>query len=461
MDPLTARVVGGFVVVAVFAAILAIAGARRDDPWADEWDPAVAPLVTYVEGARGHAFRHPVHVDLLDEVAFRAYTDDGTGADRVPGEDASTPLLRAFGLVGGAIDVRETGAELSGDAALAFYDWRTKRITVRGTTLDAATRVTLVHELVHALQDQRFDLGRRESMLRADQYDSFLSVVEGDAERIAQKYYLDELDEDEQRAVDDTSSPERADAVYGSYPEAMVALFGAPYSLGTMSTELLARLGGVDEVDRAIDDPPHGAGFLLGPFARLRGDEPPAILAPETRDDEVWRDEGSLGALFWYLALEARLGPVDALAAADLVETDAYVAVDRDGRTCVRDAVRAVDDRTSELGATLTRWRDTMPAGVVDVQLTGGRIEVTACDPGAQGAAPARVDAGHDALTLPHARLSIALAIGGDGASVAFVECASRVLAAHTPIDILVSEDPDARPPDAALAAVRTTCPAR
>lgn len=460
LDPLTARLIGAVVIIAVFGAILAFAGRRDDDPWAEDWDPAVAPLVTFVEGARGHRFLHPVHVDLLDEEAFRAYADDGDDAGYDPADDAATPLLRAFGLVGGALDVRETGADLETDAALAFYDWNTKRITVRGTTLDASTRVTLVHELVHALQDQHFDLGRRQSSLDPDQYDSFLAVVEGDAERIAQHFYLDELDEVERREVDAASSAEHADAVYGSYPDALVSLYGAPYSLGTLSTELLARLGGIDEVDRAIEDPPHGAGYLLGPFARLRGDDAGSIQAPAPEGSELWRDEGSLGALFWYLVLEARLGPVEALDAVDRIEADAYVTVDRDGTTCVRDDLTATDDASRDsLGASLVRWAASMPTGEVDVRVDGGRIHVTACDPGATGTAPVRVDATHDALALPYARLSLALLIAGDGASLALVECASGVLAERTPIDTLLSEDPDAAPPDHALAAVRAECP--
>ena len=111
--------------------------------------------------------------------------------------------------------------------------------------------------------------------------------------------------------------------------------------LGTLSTEILARLGGVGEVDRAIEEPPRGAGFLLSPFARLQDEEPPSLQAPAPVGAESWRDDGSLGALFWYLALEARLGPVAALSAADLISADAYVMVDRAGATCVRDDVIA------------------------------------------------------------------------------------------------------------------------
>ena len=46
-----------------------------------------------------------------------------------------------------------------GSDTLAFYDPRTQDVYVRGTDTTApATRVTLAHELTHALQDQHFDL---------------------------------------------------------------------------------------------------------------------------------------------------------------------------------------------------------------------------------------------------------------------------------------------------------------
>ena len=54
-------------------------------------------------------------------------------------------------------------SSLQTSGVLAYYSPKTKKITVKGTsTDDISTRVTVAHELTHALQDQHFDLRKLE-----------------------------------------------------------------------------------------------------------------------------------------------------------------------------------------------------------------------------------------------------------------------------------------------------------
>ena len=76
----------------------------------------------------------------------------------------SEAQLRAVGLVAGGVDLLDSVSDLQQSGVLAYYDPKRERITVRGKELDVARRVTLAHELTHALQDQHFDL---ESLQRA------------------------------------------------------------------------------------------------------------------------------------------------------------------------------------------------------------------------------------------------------------------------------------------------------
>ena len=67
--------------------------------------------------------------------------------------------MRAFGLIGPDVNVRAQAESLDASGASAYYDPKTKQITVRGTNVDdPATRGTVAHELTHALQDQHYDL---------------------------------------------------------------------------------------------------------------------------------------------------------------------------------------------------------------------------------------------------------------------------------------------------------------
>jgi len=74
-------------------------------------------------------------------------------------------------------DLRGNGGS-SSDFYIAYYSIDTKAVTVVGDP----DHSTLVHELVHALQDQRFDLSRvRPSRLSSDESLARSALVEGDA----------------------------------------------------------------------------------------------------------------------------------------------------------------------------------------------------------------------------------------------------------------------------------------
>jgi hypothetical protein len=65
---------------------------------------------------------------------------------------------------------------------LAFYNQKTKEISVRGTKLDVSHDVTIVHELTHALQDQHFDLRAFEEVdPMSDESVARSALAEGDA----------------------------------------------------------------------------------------------------------------------------------------------------------------------------------------------------------------------------------------------------------------------------------------
>jgi hypothetical protein len=68
-------------------------------------------------------------------------------------------VLRAVGLLGGSTDLGSAVTKAQRSGTLALYSFDRKEVLVRGTTLDTARRVTIAHELTHALQDQHFDLG--------------------------------------------------------------------------------------------------------------------------------------------------------------------------------------------------------------------------------------------------------------------------------------------------------------
>ena len=147
----------------------------------------------FVQKARKLEFTHPIPVEFLSDAAFkkRVRHDDAkvTASDR---RDAKRYVaeLRALGLLQGNVDLIGAEKNLSGVDTLGYYDQDAKKMVIRGKNLaDVATRVTVVHELTHALQDQHFDLNKLTDATKTSGADTALTaLIEGDAVRVENKY---------------------------------------------------------------------------------------------------------------------------------------------------------------------------------------------------------------------------------------------------------------------------------
>src|SRR5690349_5996691 len=195
--------------VPVIALVVLVAGAGvgafllfRDDDntsYPKAWDARIKPYVDIVEEQRGLTFKHPVSVRFLDAKAFeKTVRTDEKELDKDDRREIkeTTSLFRAFGLISGDVDLFKAFNDASGTGTLAYFSFDDKSITVRGRTLALASHATLVHELTHALQDQRFDISSRSEKLSkkasdgepSTEGDAFKAIVEGDAERVADLY---------------------------------------------------------------------------------------------------------------------------------------------------------------------------------------------------------------------------------------------------------------------------------
>jgi hypothetical protein len=99
----------------------------------------------------------------------------------------------ALGLLNAEDDLRSMFVGVLGEQVIGYYDPETGRLVIRedvmaglagafGPDQTQEARLVLVHELVHALQDQRLGLGESyEKERTADGDNAFRAVVEGDA----------------------------------------------------------------------------------------------------------------------------------------------------------------------------------------------------------------------------------------------------------------------------------------
>jgi hypothetical protein len=425
----------------------------------DDWDRRLVDLVAFVEDERGLSFDHPVAVDFLtaEQYSERTRVDEAeiTREDRRLIEEGTAPL-RALGLLPADFDALESENDLSDTATLAYYDPITERIAVRGTDMTVDLRVTLAHELVHALQDQHFDL---QEMLddgdpKGDQLAAYLALIEGDATRVQQAYIRSLPSEDRDTYLEATGQAfGEAQELLDAIPGVLVAMEGAPYALGPSLVELIAAEGGNDAVDEAFDDPPATTEQMVDPRAYFAGDPARDVTAPAVPvGGEQIGEHGSLGALSLFLVLSERVDPLVALTAADGWGGDAYVVYDQGGTTCMDLVVEGDSARDGEeLLRAFEAWGTAGPPGTARVRSDGEGARVSICDPQG-GAEPTRMAL--EALTLPAARAQVMLAAGGAASdpdeAFGVADCFVRAV----PLDQLIEANESLEPPAEVMTAI-------
>jgi hypothetical protein len=353
----------------------------------DEWDPRVADLAAYVERERELEFDHPVYVDFLSPAEYTEATLAGGPAE----EDARAELelyasqLRALGVASGELDLYEAFNTVVDSGTLAFYDPADERIRVRGTEVTVGLEVTLVHELTHALQDQRFELDRvQDPTLDTGASAAFRALGEGDALRVENAYIEDELDEDQQAAYDEEFAGDLAEseAATGDVPPYIEATFGAPYALGQPFVTMLFNDAGNAAVDEAFEDPPYTEEHLFDPASFLADEGASEVEVALPRGAETV-EEGPFGATAWYLVLAERIDPKVAFDAALGWDGDHYAAYERGDEVCVQAVFAgATAHDESEMAVALEEWQETMPGDRAEVTRVDGHPGIDTCDPG-------------------------------------------------------------------------------
>lgn len=165
------------------AALALLPGCGEDE--ASEWDP----FVERAQEVRELALLFPVPFERMTSEEYAAEQEARAGEI----DDAELEEYRAtygrLGYFGPETDLRADLAGSSSDWVAGVYDHRTKDIRIIGDPDDSV----IVHEVVHALQDQHFALAAYFSVpSTTDEYTARRAVVEGDATLAQSRYILQE-----------------------------------------------------------------------------------------------------------------------------------------------------------------------------------------------------------------------------------------------------------------------------
>lgn len=309
-----------------------------------ELERRVAELLPQVEELSGLSAARTPEVRRASRSTLEAYLLDRLEME-YPGDSIESlqAAYRAFGLLADTVVLRDLLVELLLEQAIGYYDPSVDVLFIREEVLPAALDGVIVHELVHALQDQHIDL---DSLMRAREGNDARTAAQGAAEghaTVVMFAYMIGAATGSPATVD--RLPELGPELSGALGDAsaMPLLSGAPAVI--RETLLFAYLGGARFVQRlwkAEPDRPAPIGRwmpesteqLIHTSKILVDRDPPTRLELTDEEASGWRRRyaSDLGELELRIYFQEHLGD-ETLAerAAAGWDGDVYVLLEKDG----------------------------------------------------------------------------------------------------------------------------------
>lgn len=259
----------------------------------------------------------PVRVVTRDEVA--RYVAKVIDEDMAPEElEGTVRLLAYLGLVERDIDLRKVISEAYATQVAGFYDDDEESLSLveDSAMAGAMDSVTIAHELVHALQDQHYDLGSLHDFTKDNDDASLalMALVEGDASEIMMRFGTEATPRgvggvrDYTSVVSMSMGPEGVPGLPLIFQQDMMF----PYSYGTRFVAEIQRQAGPDAPDLAFAAPPVSTEQVINPAKYLAREEPWWIVLPDFSESlgDGWRrvDESPLGQFNLGIYLSVSLG---------------------------------------------------------------------------------------------------------------------------------------------------------
>ncbi|ELY90281.1 hypothetical protein C483_12253 [Natrialba hulunbeirensis JCM 10989] len=270
-----------------------------------ELEQAKYRAMARIEVVRELRFEHDVELEVITREEYREQRGESGTASPFVNE-----FWRGTFVVDGETDANQELDALYGASVQGYYtDDRIVIVTDPANDGVRIDRDTLVHELVHALQDQHFGLAREGETL--DERRAELGLIEGEANYVPELY--DERCGEQWHCLaasvpTDASTPEADDGTGGEADvdgdgdgdansdtdadtdtnEINSGLFlsiYAPYAMGPEFVATLHDRGGWDAVDAAYDDRPTSTAQLIDP--ERYPDDPVTVDVPD-RSDAAW-----------------------------------------------------------------------------------------------------------------------------------------------------------------------------
>jgi hypothetical protein len=264
----------------------------------------VTSISKQVEKIRELRFKEPVEADFITRAQLgkrvgELFLEEYSRRDA----DLEARVLEALGAVPPGTNLFQTRKSALQGQVAGFYVPETKELVVLAEeNVGPLEKVTLAHELEHALADQQLSLplGEESDPAAADADLANLALIEGDASLTMQRWSLAHLSLGDQFAMlGDSAQLQQSQEQLEAMPHFLQQQLSFPYLDGLGFVCALQQKGGWAAVDRAYDSPPPSTDQVLFPERYDPGAEP---ADP--------RDTGSPGA-GWTNSLSGSFGAAE------------------------------------------------------------------------------------------------------------------------------------------------------
>jgi hypothetical protein len=340
------------------------AGPRLPEP--------LRPVAEAVEEIRTLRFKRSVNPEAVtrQEMARRV-AELNTAAFPEERLARRTLAWRTIGVIPPDADLVEQVGTFARSTIIGYYDTLSKELVYVGTGDPSPyERVTLAHELTHALDDQHFRLARLDAIDARCEDDALIAgvaIAEGSARLIELIYIARELTPDEyaqyqQESLSSGSAPE------GVSPF-LINLLLFPYPYGQTFAQGIVATEGFDGLNGAMRTLPASTEQILHPN-RFPEDEPRDVdipdLAPALGDGWADLDVYDVGEAWLRLALSLKLTTVEASSAAAGWDGGEYRAWTNGDRTAVALQTLWDDERQAgEFAQSMRAWLARTASGAV------------------------------------------------------------------------------------------------
>ncbi len=256
---------------------------------------SVDQILQFVSRDTGLPIKHPVKRQLADRAQVLKFVQDRMKSDEDSKRlERSAVVLKKFGLLPRAFDLRTYLLELLGEQVAGFYDARTKTVYLLDWVEPEQQKPVLAHELTHALQDQNFDLLKLQKDAKKNdptglEVDEHMAarqaVIEGQGMLVLMDYMLAPLGSsvakqpdlvDAMQATMTQSGPGMA--VFNRAPMFLQQVLLFPYRFGTtFERDLLVQDGQREAFAGTLRNPPQDTRQVMQPKTYLTHESVPPL----------------------------------------------------------------------------------------------------------------------------------------------------------------------------------------